>query len=119
MTDYTQIDTDLLTLEDALSDEEWGKSPWDYLQFVALDVGTLEGFNDFTDEELAQTMRAIAQYAATGAVPDYSGMCSTAVKITVRTLVRSHDARMNAEYLKHYKQYVSVMRKKQTKQNDT
>lgn len=115
MTDYRQVDVTTLTFDDALNDTEWGKRPWDYVAFVAIDAGVLEGFADFTDAELAETMRAVAAYCVTGAQPDYGSMGTTAVKIAVRTMIRAHDARINAEYLKHYKQYVAAMKKKQDK----
>ena len=113
MNDYRQVDVSSLTIDDALQDKEWGKAPWDYFAFIAIDASVVEGFTDYTDAELAETMRAVAAYCTTGAYPDYSAMKTTAAKITVRTLIRDHEARMNAEYLKHYRQYVSAMKKKQ------
>lgn len=115
MTDYRQMDVSTLTLDDALNDAEWGKRPWDYVSFVAIDTGILESFADFTftDAELVETMRAVAVYCVTGEQPDYASMGTTAVKMAVRMLIRAHDARINAEYLKHYKQYVAAMKKKQ------
>ena len=113
MTDYRQVDVTTLTLDDALNDAEWGKRPWDYVAFVAIDAGVLESFADFNDAEIAETMRAVAAYCVTGEQPDYGSMGTTAVKIAVRTLTHNHDARINAEYLKHYKQFVSAKKKKQ------
>lgn len=113
MNDYRQVDVSTLTLEDALSDREWGRRPCDYFSFLALDAGVLEGFTDFTGAELAETMRAVAAYCVTGEVPDYSSMGTTAVKLAVRTIIRNHDARINAEFLKHYKQFVTATKKKQ------
>ena len=117
MINYGSIDVTTLTLEDALSDESWGRRPWDYTAFLAVDVTVLEGFaSDFTDAEIVETMRAISAYCVSGEVPDYDHMSTTAVKVTVRTLVRTHDARLNTEFLKHYRQYVSAMKKRQDKQ---
>lgn len=115
MTDYRQVDVTTLTFDDAYNDAEWGKRPWDYVAFAAIDTGVLESFDDFSDEELSETMRAVAAYCVKGLLPDYDEMRTTAVKIAVRTMIRAHDARINAEYLKHYKQYVTAMKKKQDK----
>lgn len=112
MNDYRLVDVTTLTVEDALNDSEWDKLPKSYFSFLALDAGVLEGFVDFTDAELAETMRAVAAFCMTGELPDYNGMGTTAVKLAVRTIIRDHKARLRAEYLKHYKQYVSAKKKK-------
>ena len=113
MKDYRGIDISTLTVEDALGDEDWGRTPFDYFQYFAIPAEVLEGLPDFTTEEAGETLKAIADYCISGQYPDISRMCSTAVKITVRTLIHGHQQRMNSEYLRHYRQYVAAMAKKQ------
>lgn len=117
MTDYRQVDVATLTVDDALADSAWCKRPCDYFSFLSINADMLESFSDCTDTELAEIMRAVAAYCVTGEQPGYDSMSTTAVRMAVRSIIRNHDARISAEYLKHYRQYVTATKKKQ-EQND-
>lgn len=115
MIDYTCIDTSNLTVEDAMADEMFGKTPYDYFEYICFGADVIEGIPDFTRNEAGEVLQAVANYCITGQYPDFSKMSTTAVKVTVRSLIHAHERRMNAEYLRHYRQFVATQAKKQAK----
>lgn len=116
MKDYTSIDTSQLTIEDALADELFNRTPFDYFEYIAIGADVIEGLPDFTVEEAGEVFKAVANYCITGQYPEYGEMGTTAVKVTVRGLIHAHEKRMNSEYLRHYRQFVSTQAKKQAKE---
>ncbi len=113
MKDYSKVNPDAMTIEDIMQDAEWGKRPSDYFSYLAVSDALLESMcMDFNDHEIGEIMRTIAEYCITGVLPDYTTMCSSGVKSTVRALIRDHDKRMEAEYRKHYKQYIAAKKGK-------
>lgn len=116
MRDYTSIDTAALTVDDALADELFNKTPYDYFEYIAIGADVIEGIPDFTVSEAGEVFKAVADYCITGQYPDFATMSTTAVKVTVRSLIHAHERRMNVEYLRHYKQFVASQAKKQAKE---
>lgn len=108
VTDYLNMDVSALTVDDARHDTEWGKQPHDFFRYVTIDTAVLTTFDDFTDEEIVQTIKAIRAYCLEGELPDYRTMKSTAVKVAVRSVIAAHEERMTGEYLKKYKQYAGA-----------
>ena len=115
MTDYTTIDTAALTYEDAIEDEAFNKKPSDYFEYVALDASIVKSIiQDFNIDEAGEALMFIADYCTNGGnEPDYTSMSTTAIKLTVRTVISNHERRMKAEYLRHYRQFVKAQAKKQ------
>ena len=124
MKDYKNIDVSSLTVDDALADEQFGKRPVDYFDYACIGAEQLESvFYDLTISEAGEVLKHYADYCMVslhdpedGYNPDYEPnfkeMSSAAVKGMVRTLVKSHRKRMESEFLRHYRQYVSVQKKK-------
>lgn len=108
VTDYRNVDISTLTVDDALHDADWGKRPCDFFKYVTIDTAVLTTLDDFTDDEIAQSMRAIRAYCLAGVLPDYSTMKSTAIKVAVRSVIAAHEERMNGEYLRRYKQFAGA-----------
>lgn len=120
MRDSTK-DTDTkeqLTLEDALNDAEWGKQPSNFCEYVTVDTAVLASFADFTDEEIAEAMRAIAAFCLDDTSPDYHAMKSTAAKVVTRAVIASHEKRMNGEFLRRYKMYRGAKQRQEQLRND-
>lgn len=108
MTDYLNMDIASLTVEDARNDAEWGKRPVDVCRFLGVDMPVLDSFADFTDGEIAEIMRVMRAFCLDGIVPDYSALSTSAVKLSIRSLVASHTQRIESEYLKAYKSYAGA-----------
>lgn len=122
MRDYTKLDLNAMSqrevLEYAYADEDFNKTPFEYFQYVAVEVDALENIQDATELEVGQAFKAIAQYCLTGRIPDYQAFTSSGVKMLVRSIIHAHDKRMEAEFVRHYRQYVSVQKKAQEKNNN-
>lgn len=121
MRDYTKLDLSGLSqrevMEYALADDDFGKTPFEYFQYIAVEVDALENIQDATENEVGQAFKAIAEYCLTGRIPDYQSFTSSGVKMLVRSIIHAHEKRMESEYVRHYRQYVSVQQKKQEKAN--
>lgn len=116
MIDYTSIDTSTLTVDDAMADELFKKSPRDYFEYTCFDASIMESvICDFSLDEAGEVLMTVADFCVNGTEPDYSALSTTAVKATVRTIINAHTRRMNAEYLRHYRQFVASQAKKQAK----
>ena len=108
-------DIKALTVEDALADDDFGKSPWDYFQYIAIEQDQVENILDATDLEVGQAFKAISTYCKTGCHPEYSSFSSSGVKMLVRSIIHAHEKRMNSEYIRHYRQFVAAQKKAQEK----
>ena len=121
MRDYRKLDlTGLSTrevMEYALSDDDFDRRPHHYFQYVAVEIDALQNVQDATESEVGQAFKAIAEYCLTGEMPDYQSFASSGVKMLVRSIIHAHEKRMESEYVRHYRQYVSVQRKAQEKAN--
>lgn len=116
MLDYTSIDTSTLTVDDALNDRTFNKTPRDYYEYTCFDASIMENvIFDFTIDEAGEALMAIADFCVNGTEPDYSVFSTTAVKGMVRNVIGAHKKRMNAEYLRHYRQFVATQARKQAK----
>lgn len=114
MSKYTGIDTKNLTLDDALNDTDWGKQPRDYLKYITLEFPILQSIaEDYTAEETKRLMQVLALYYVDGVTPDYTSIPSSAVKQAVRVTIAGQQARIESEYLKHYRQYVTAVQKRE------
>lgn len=108
MLDYASIDTSMLTVEDALNDTLFNRTPQDYYEYTCLDASIMEAvIFDFTIDEAGEALMAIADFCVNGTQPDYRVFTTTAVKGMVRSAISAHQKRMNAEYLRHYRQFVA------------
>lgn len=116
MRDYRDIDTSTLTVDDALNDELFTKTPQSYFEYTCFDRSVMENVVfDCTIDEAGEALMAIADFCVNGTEPDYSCLSSAAAKGMVRSVIGAHKRRMEHEYLRHYKQFVAVQAKKQAK----
>jgi len=104
--DYKDIDVSALTVEDALADENWHKSPYDFFEYVTIDKAVLDTFIDMDDDEIVEIMRIVRSYCMDGLEPDYSKIKSSTVKLSVRSIMQAHSKRMNEEYIRRYRKFV-------------
>lgn len=116
---YTGIDTKSLTLDDALNDTDWGKTPLDYMKYITIDFPILQSIaEDFTVEETKRFMQVLALYFVYGEKPDYRTIESTGVKQSVRLTIAAQHERIESVYLTHYKQFVSAMQKREKRESE-
>lgn len=122
MKDYAAVAVDLSTMthddavEYALADEAFKKKPQDFFAYVCIDKAILKSvLLDFSIDEAGEAFMFIADYCTNGTEPDYTSMSSTAVKLAVRSIIDAHEKRMNAEFVRHYRQFVATQAKKQAK----
>lgn len=114
MSKYLDMDSKNLTLDDALNDADWGKQPKDYLRYVTLEFAILQSIaDDYTSDETKRLMQVLALYYVDGIEPDYSTIESSAVKQAVRVTITGQQARIESEYLRHYRQYVTAVQKRE------
>lgn len=120
MSAYTGIDTKTLTLEDALNDADWGKTPRDYLRYVTIDFPVLQSLaEDFSTEEMRRFIVVIALYFVNGVEPDYKSIPSSGVKQAVRMTISAQKERLDSLYLTHYKQFVAARQKREKQDTDS
>lgn len=108
MRNYDGVDVSSLTIEDALSDAEWGKQPADFFDYVGYARFVTEAMvQDFSDKEIVLTVRAVGLYCTTGQMPDTSSDEYTAAsKMAIRATIESHKAKLEKVYLERYKKFV-------------
>lgn len=120
MSNYTGIDTKTLTIDDAINDVDWGKTPRDYLRYVTIDFPVLQSLaEDFSTDEIRRFIVVIALYFVNGIEPDYKTIQSSGVKQAVRMTIAAQKERLDSLYLTHYKQFVAAMQKREKQDADT
>ena len=120
MVKYADVDVRTLTVDDALNDASWGKTPSDYLRYVTIDFPILQSIaEDFTTEETRRFICVLSLYYVNGIEPDYNTIGSTAVKQAIRLTIAAQQERIQSTYLTHYKQYVSAIKRREAANSDT
>jgi len=114
MRDYNDVDISALTLDDALSDTDWGKRPTDVTDYFAFDLSMLRLCGRLNDSEVARVMRVVCDYVATGVIPDYD-VETPAVAIMLESIISAHERRVNKACLNSYKAYVKGKQKGKNK----
>ena len=111
--DYKAMYISALTIDDALNDENFTKTPDDFLKYCGFTDGFMRSISDFQDDEIVLFVRAMGRFYVDVTLPDYDSIKSTAVKMALRENIPAHTARTNDLFLKGYGAFVKGKKRKQ------
>lgn len=123
MSRYTDVDVNTVGYEDAINDPEWGGKgimPRNFLKYISFPVSVLQSIaEDFKDYETLRLMNALSLYYTAGLEPDYSSINSSGVKMALRSIISDQEEKMRSEYVKHYKQHIRAIQRRDKQDEQT